>query len=103
MDICSLANAVQQNILYLQNILYMSNMIAPSHIRLLSSWNTASATEALQFSFCLILIGLNLNIQLVASLLGSIVLDSKEVFSERVRFTFGSEGWISLQGRWKDY
>lgn len=38
----------------------------------------------------LILIGLNLNIQLVAPILDSVVLDSKEV-SERVRFTLGSE------------
>ena len=44
------------------------SMLATSHVWLLSSWNTAGATEALQFASYLILIGLNLNIQLMTSI-----------------------------------
>ena len=60
----------------------------PSHrsdnTRYLTHWATWELPSYL------ILIGLNLNIQLVAPILDSVVLDSKEV-SERVRFTLGSE------------
>lgn len=59
-------------------------MIATSYTWLLNIWNMSSTIEKLNFSIFKILIDLNLNIQLAASILDNVVLDVKEVFSERM-------------------
>lgn len=60
----------------------------------------SSTIEKLNFSVFLILIDLNLNIPLAASILDNVVLDVEEVFSERMKFfIFGTEGMNRSEGQ----